>query len=136
MSPPGTGRTSGAVAFAAVAAASLVLACGGKEDGRTEDAATTDSGPAPATATYFVRLRRSADPRAVADRHGVEPTSIVEEEGATAFVAALTEAQVDSLRADSLVVSLAREIHRGGDSARPRPRGVPPSPTDTGGARP
>lgn len=76
---------------------------------------------------YFVRLSSGADPQAVAERHGVEPLEIFHDP-VPAFYAALDSGQVVALRRDTVVASLAREIHEG-DTLRPRPlRGtVPPS---------
>lgn len=129
------GRTSGAsgvatkgvvlVAAAALAAGPLA-ACGGKDGGREAEDETA------ATERYYVRLRSSADPRAVAERHGVEPIEVITEY-ASAFYASLTAEQVESLRGDSLVVSLSREIHQGEDTVRTRVRGPSPAPADTGG---
>lgn len=72
---------------------------------------------------FFVRVVASADPEAVARRHGLEPERVHTEE-ARAFVAVLTAGQIRALRADSLVRSLAQQIE--GESARPpEPRELP-----------
>lgn len=126
----------------------LLSGCGGEEEGAREastdttgDAATRDVAGGGADSLvadtvsagrYFVRLRRDADPSEVAARHGVEPLKVITEQ-ARAFYAELTRGQRRSLREDSLVVSLAREIHGGSDTARPPPRGVAPAASpDTG----
>lgn len=104
-------------------------ACGGNNPG--QKAAVPDS----ATDRYYVRLRTSADPGEVAARHGVEPLAVVTD-GTSAFYAALTDGQVRSLRDDSLVTSLSREIHQGRDTSRVPLRGVSTdTPADSGGRR-
>lgn len=127
LSPAGLAGRGGALLLAAGLAAAALSACGGPGAG-----GDTGGEGAAATERYYVRVDPSADPRAVAARHGVEPIAVVSEEHAVAFYAALTRGQAESLRADSLVVSLAREIHQGGDTLLPRPRGV--TPADTGDA--
>lgn len=72
---------------------------------------------------YFVRLKSGADPEEVATRHGVEPLKIITEP-ARAFYAELSRAQLEKLRKDTLVVSLALETHGSTDTLRPRERGI------------
>lgn len=75
----------------------------------TAGAAPTDRPDSARAGRYFVRLRHGADPRTVAERHGVLPDTVYLEE-ARAFVAVLTWGQVEALRADTLVRSLAPQI--------------------------
>lgn len=92
--------------------------------------ATDDTVRAPGR--YFVRLEDGADPEAVAERHGVDPLQIVRDP-VPAFYAALDSGQISGLRRDTLVASLAREIHQGDTLRRPPIRGtVPPSETAGG----
>lgn len=120
---------SGAGTLLLALALSLLAACGGEGAQSGEE----DGDRAETTERYYVRLSPSADPRSVAERHGVEPIEVITEH-ATAFYASLTADQVESLRADSLVVSLSREIHQPGDSSPRRVGGPEPVPVDTGGA--
>lgn len=78
---------------------------------------------------FFVRLLPTADPRAVAERHRVEPDDVLTDR-VRAFYAELTWGQVGSLARDTLVRSLAQQIE-GSDTTRPPLRGLPVS--DTGG---
>lgn len=90
------------------------------------DVDTVSEPPSPRS-RYFVRLTTDADPVAVAERHDVEPLEVVENP-VPAFYAALDSAQAAALRRDSLVTSLAREIHQDDTLQRPPVRGrVPPS---------
>lgn len=116
-------RAAGLLLAAAVALGPAA-GCGGKDGGREAE------GPPAAAERYYVRLRASADPRAVAERHGVEPIEVITEH-ATAFYAALTPGEVEGLRADTLVISLSREIHQGRDTARAEVRGVGAARSDT-----
>lgn len=79
--------------------------------------------------SFFVRVLPSADPRTVAERHGVEPIDVVTDR-VRAFYAELTWGQVECLARDGFVRSLAQEIE-GRDADRPPIRGVPIS--DSGG---
>lgn len=121
----GVAATGALLLAAAALAAGIATACGGKDGGPEAESRTA------ATERYYVRLRPSADPGAVAERHGVEPIEVITED-ATAFYASLTEEQVESLDADSLVVSVSREIHQGEDTVRAPIRGVSSAPADTG----
>lgn len=123
-------RKGAAVLATLVLLPALVAGCGGREDrdagaeaadtavaARPDSPARTEAGkersPRADTAPagrYYVRVRASADPREVAARHGIEPLDVITEP-TKAFYAALTYAQRDSLQADTLVRSLAREIH-------------------------
>ncbi len=79
---------------------------------------------------FFVRVVASADPRAVAEGHGVEPIDIVTDR-ARAFYAELLWGQVASLARDTLVRSLAQQIE--GPEAEPPPiRGLPVQDTSGG----
>lgn len=86
-------------------------AAAARADTPTEAEPGEDERPAADTAgRYYVRVLSSADPREVAARHGIEPREVITEP-TRAFYAALTYGQRDALQADTLVRSLAREIH-------------------------
>lgn len=109
------------------------------EDGATADTIDPDSAwlrlarGQPDTAVagrFFVRVVASADPRAVAEGHGVEPIDVVTDR-ARAFYAELLWGQVASLARDTLVRSLAQQIE--GSGAEPPPiRGLPVQDTSGG----
>lgn len=109
------------------------------EDGATADTIDPDSAwirlarAQPDTAVagrFFVRVVASADPRAVAEGHGVEPIDVVTDR-ARAFYAELLWGQVASLARDTLVRSLAQQIE--GPEAEPPPiRGLPVQDTSGG----
>lgn len=126
-----TAARKGAAALAALALLPALLAGCGEREVRDAGTGATDTAvavrpdsPAKAEAgkerptradtapagRYYVRVRASADPREVAARHGIEPLDVITEP-TKAFYAALTYAQRDALQADTLVRSLAREIH-------------------------
>lgn len=64
------------------------------------------------TESFYIHLRSGVDPRALARRHGITPSEMITGPR-PGLVARLTPAQQAALQADSLVRSLAREIHQG-----------------------
>ena len=119
--------------LAAVGALLTVTAAGcggppgeGADEPAADTAAASDAPPDTAVAgRYFVRVAASADPGTLAERHGIRPDT-VHTEKTRAFVATLTWGQVEALRADSLVRSLAQQIE-GSDREPPEPQEVPVS---------
>lgn len=89
------------------------------------DTAPADTTGAERTTPYYVHLEPGADPAEVADRHGIEPIEIIREPRPALYVA-LTDAQRERLQQDSLVRSLAREIHAGEGGGAPPIRGIRP----------
>lgn len=62
--------------------------------------------------TFHVHLHPGSDPRALARRHGLEPTEVITGPR-PGLVVPLTRKQEAAVRADTLVRSLAREIDQG-----------------------
>lgn len=94
---------------------------GGASTDTPPTAGPADTAPAE---RYFIRLREGTDPERLAARYGLEPLDVIRDP-IPALYAALTAADREKLRADSAVVSLAREIHQGDSLRRPPIRGVP-----------
>lgn len=101
----------------------LMLACGGpgaETDDDLPEARDTTAAEAPReqapdsarTTPYYVHLVAGAEPDSVARRNGIEPIELIREPR-PGFYARLTEEQRANLEEDSLVRSLAREIHTG-----------------------
>jgi len=67
--------------------------------------------------TYYVHLRDGVDPRALARRHELVPSEVITDPR-PGFIVGLTEDERAALEADSLVRSLARQIH-GDDEEQP-----------------
>lgn len=102
-SPPreqdGNGTAAGSTAVAVDTAADPVAA-----DDRVE--------------TYYVHLRAGVDPRDFAASRGLTVVEVVPDDG-SGLVTRLTSEQRDALEADSLVRSLARRVHSGGEESDP-----------------
>lgn len=67
---------------------------------------------------FYVHLRPGVDPHDFARRHELEPTDVITGPR-PGLVAPLTAEEEEALRADTLVRSLAREIHGGEGVDRP-----------------
>lgn len=139
--PRAPGITAAGVAAAVLGVLGVLsLACGpagGPNAGDTTPAVSPEAAAADTAGTdgaaagrYFVRLRNGADPVAVARRHGLVPLDTIRSPVPALYVS-LTAAERDSLARDTLVVSVAREIHQGDSTPAPPIRGVPTGGPDT-----
>lgn len=84
----------------------------------TRRTAASDTQAGERRQSYFVHLRPGTDLRAFAARYGLTPANVITEPR-PGMVVSLTEAERKMLAADSLVRSLARQIHGGDDTTGP-----------------
>lgn len=121
-------RSSAAIVTAAIILLGAGCDSAPEEDGEAPEprpSVSTDTAPSDTTEqsgrrqSYYVHLRPGTDPRRFAARYGLTPTDVITDPR-PGLVVAVTPAERRMLADDSLVESLARQIHSGGgDTAEP-----------------